>query len=86
VGAVCFRLLDIRDTRIRRRPKKPNRIQQTNSNGGGRSAAGDGWSDGQLVEALDTSIDTIERTGQLLVEGGVEATLTRKDFPNSARK
>jgi hypothetical protein len=50
------------------------------------SEAGDGWSDGQIAEALDTSIDTIARTRQQLVEGGVDAALTRKHSPNSARR
>jgi hypothetical protein len=44
------------------------------------------WSDGRIAEALDTSIDTIARTRQQLVEGGVEAALTRKHSPNSARQ
>jgi hypothetical protein len=45
-----------------------------------------GWSDGQIAEALDTSIDTIARTRQQLVVGGIDAALTRKHSPNSARK
>ena len=50
------------------------------------SDAGEAWSDGQIAEALDTSIDTIARTRQQLVEGGLDAALTRKHSPNSARK
>jgi hypothetical protein len=50
------------------------------------SAAGDAWSDGQIAEALDTSRDTIARTRQQLVEGGIDAALTDKPSPNSARK
>jgi len=50
------------------------------------SETGEAWSDGQIAEALDTSIDTIARTRQKLVEEGVEAALTRKQSPNSARK
>ena len=50
------------------------------------SEAGDAWSDGQIAEALDTSVDTIARTRQQLVEGGIDAALTRKHSPNSARK
>ena len=50
------------------------------------SEAGEAWSDGQIAEALDTSIDTIARTRQQLVEGGLDAALTRKHSPNSARK
>jgi hypothetical protein len=50
------------------------------------SEAGEAWSDGEIAEALDTSIDTIARTRQQLVEGGLDAALTRKHSPNSARK
>ena len=50
------------------------------------SEGGEAWSDGRIAEALDTSIDTIARPRQQLVEGGLEAALTRKHSPNSARK
>jgi DNA-binding Lrp family transcriptional regulator len=50
------------------------------------SESGDGWSDSQIAEALDTSPDTVARTRQQLVEGGIEAALTRRHSPNSARK
>ena len=50
------------------------------------SEAGEAWSDSQIAEALDTSIDTIARTRQQLVEGGLDAALTRRHSPNSARK
>jgi transposase len=50
------------------------------------SDAGEAWSDSQIAEALDTSIDTVARCRQQLVEGGVDAALTRKHSPNSARK
>jgi len=50
------------------------------------SEAGEAWSDGQIAEALDTSIDTIARTRQQLVEEGLDAALIRKRSPNSARK
>lgn len=50
------------------------------------SEAGNGWSDNQIAEALDTSIDTIARTRQQLVEGGLDAALIRKHSPNSARQ
>jgi hypothetical protein len=49
------------------------------------SEAGAAWSDSQIAEALDTSIDTVARTRQQLVEGGIDAALTRKHSPNSAR-
>ena len=48
--------------------------------------AGEGWSDSRIAEALDTSIDTIARTRQQLVEGGIDSALTRNHSPNSARK
>jgi len=48
------------------------------------SDAGDGWSDGKIAEALDTSIANVERTRRQLVEEGFEAVLTRKYNPNSA--
>jgi transposase len=48
--------------------------------------AGEGWSDSQIAKALDTSLATVARTRQQLVEEGFEAVLTRKHSPNSARK
>lgn len=50
------------------------------------SEAGEAWSDGRIAEAPDTSIDTIARTRQQLVEAGLDAALTRKHSPNSTRK
>ena len=50
------------------------------------SDAGEGWSDSQIAAALESSVDTVARTRQRLVEEGVEAALTRKHSPNSARK
>jgi poly-gamma-glutamate capsule biosynthesis protein CapA/YwtB (metallophosphatase superfamily) len=50
------------------------------------SKAGEAWSDGQIAEALDTSIDTVARTRQQLVQGGIDAALTDKHSPNSARR
>ena len=49
------------------------------------SEAGDGWSDSQIATALDTSVDTVARTRQQLVEEGFEAVLVRKHSPASAR-
>ena len=49
------------------------------------SEAGEGWSDSQIAEALDTSTDTVARTRQQLVEEGFEAVLVRKHSPTSAR-
>lgn len=50
------------------------------------SDVGEGWCDSQIAEALDTSVDTVARTRQRLVEGGVDAALTRRHSPRSARK
>jgi transposase len=50
------------------------------------SDAGEGWSDSQIAAALDTSIDTVARTRQQLVEEGCEAALSRKHSPASARR
>ena len=47
--------------------------------------AGEGWSDSQIAKALDTSLATIARTRQQLVEEGFEAVLRRKHSPTSAR-
>jgi hypothetical protein len=47
------------------------------------SEAGDAWSDSQIATALDTSVDTIARTRQQLVEKGLEAVLVRKHSPAS---
>ena len=49
------------------------------------SEAGDGWTDNQIAEALDTSLNTVFNVRQHLVEEGFEATLERKYNPNSAR-
>jgi transposase len=49
------------------------------------SEAGEGWSDSQIAAALDTSIDTVARTRQRLVEEGFEAVLVHKHSPASAR-
>ena len=45
-------------------------------------AVAKGW----IAAALDPSIDTISRTRQQLVEEGLDAALTRKHSPNSARR
>jgi hypothetical protein len=50
------------------------------------SEAGDAWSDSQIAEGLDTSLATVARIRQQLVEEGVEGVLTPKRSPNSARK
>jgi hypothetical protein len=48
------------------------------------SEGGAGWSDSQIAAALETSVDTVARTRQRLVEDGFEAALLRKHSPNSA--
>jgi len=50
------------------------------------SEAGEGWTDSQIARALDTSVATVGRTRQQLVEEGFEAVLTRKHSPASARR
>lgn len=50
------------------------------------SDGGEGWSDSQIAAALETSVDTVARARQRLVEEGFDAALTRKHSPNSARR
>jgi len=50
------------------------------------SDGGEGWSDSQIAAALESSVDTVARTRQRLVEEGFEAALIRKHSPNSARQ
>jgi homeodomain-containing protein len=49
------------------------------------SENGEAWSDSRIATALETSIATIGRARQQLVEEGMEAVLTRKHSPASAR-
>jgi poly-gamma-glutamate capsule biosynthesis protein CapA/YwtB (metallophosphatase superfamily) len=49
------------------------------------SEAGEGWRDCEIAAALDTSVDTVARTRQQLVEEGVDAVLVRKHSPASAK-
>jgi Homeodomain-like domain len=44
------------------------------------SDAGEGWSDSQIAAALETSVDTVARTRQRLVEEGLDAALTPRAF------
>jgi len=48
------------------------------------SQAGDAWSDRQIADGLDTSLVTVARIRQQLVEEGVDGVLTPKRSPNSA--
>ena len=50
------------------------------------SGGGEGRSDSWIAAALQTSVDTVARTRQRLVEEGLEAALIRKHSPNSARR
>jgi hypothetical protein len=50
------------------------------------SDAGEAWSDSDIAAALETSDDTVARARQRFVEEGVDAVLTCKHSPNSARK
>ena len=45
-----------------------------------QSDAGPGWSDEKISEALDTTIQTIERVRKQLVEEGFDAVLSRHDY------
>src|ERR1700674_2299476 len=42
------------------------------------SEGGDGWSDGRIIEALETGASMIYRVRKQLVEEGLEAVLSRK--------
>ena len=42
------------------------------------SDAGEAWSDGQIISALDTNASMVSRVRQQLVEEGLEAVLSRK--------
>ena len=50
------------------------------------SDAGCGWSDSEIAAALDTSVDTIARTRQRLVEEGLDSALNRHHSLRSARQ
>lgn len=50
------------------------------------SEAGPGWPDRDIAAALDTSIDTVAKARQVLVEEGLDGALTRKHSPASARR
>ena len=50
------------------------------------SDVGEGWSDSHIAAALETSVDTVARTRQRLVEEGLDSALKRHHSPNSARR
>jgi hypothetical protein len=51
------------------------------------SEAGEGWSDGRIIEALETTPSMVYRVRKQLVEEGFEAVLSRKQraTPAAAR-
>ena len=49
------------------------------------SEHGEGWSDGQIIKALDTNISMVTRVRQQFVEEGLEAVLSRKHRAAPAR-
>ena len=49
------------------------------------SEHGEGWSDGRIIEALDTNMSMVTRVRQQLVEEGLEAVLSRKQRETPAR-
>jgi len=49
------------------------------------SEAGEAWTDSEIAAGLDSSVMTVARVRQQLVEEGVEGVLTPKRSPNSAR-
>ncbi len=50
------------------------------------SDVGEAWTDTQIAAGLHTSVVTVARVRQQLVEEGVEGVLTPKRSPNSARR
>jgi len=48
--------------------------------------ASEGWNDQAIMEALNTSHSTVERTRQRFVEGGVEKALTEDPRPGQRLK
>jgi hypothetical protein len=48
------------------------------------SEQGEGWSDGRIIEALDTNMSMVTRVRQQFVEEGLEAVLSRKQRANPA--
>jgi len=45
-----------------------------------QSADGPGWSDERISEALDVTVQTIERVRKQLVEEGFDAVLSRREY------
>jgi hypothetical protein len=49
------------------------------------SEQGEGWSDGRIIEALDTNMSMVTRVRQQFVEEGLEAVLSRRQRESPAR-
>jgi hypothetical protein len=49
------------------------------------SEQGESWSDGRIIEALDTNMSMVTRVRQQFVEEGLEAVLSRKQRESPAR-
>jgi transposase len=49
------------------------------------SEHGEGWSDGRIIEALDTNMSMVTRVRQQFVEEGLEAVLNRKQRETPGR-
>ena len=47
---------------------------------------GPAWADGQIAEALETTVQTIERVRKQLVLEGLEATLKRRPYKTKKRR
>ena len=54
--------------------------------GGCFRGAGEGWSDGKIAEALDTSVANVERTRRQLVEEGLEVALMTANSIRTQRR
>jgi transposase len=50
------------------------------------SEAGEGWSDGKIIESLDTNMSMVTRVRRQLVEEGFDAVLSRKQRATPARQ
>jgi len=48
--------------------------------------ADEGWTDEQIVAAIDTSVPTVERTRKRFVEGGLQKALNDDPRPGARRK
>jgi hypothetical protein len=97
-GRVGYRGIEVHGEIVRRRARATRGDNQVGqaigaidhegahpAESGHMSDAGEGWTDGEIAAALDTSVNTVGSARRQLVEEGFEATLVRKYNPNSAR-